>query len=89
MDVANLIKSVRNVIAGAKSMLPIIDSLDLPVVDNVVKIVRTATDIVDNVVERANEAKVVITSTDQQEIDNALEEIQAVNDELAAYIASH
>lgn len=71
---------------AVKAVSPIATMFGIPFVEKIAGWADTAVEIAQNAVERADEAKVVLTSTDVNEINAKITALQAVNAGLADYI---
>lgn len=71
---------------AAKAIAPTASSFGIPFVEKVTAWADTAVDIVKNSIERAEEAKIVLTSDDEAEINAKIAALDAVNNELAEYV---
>lgn len=73
---------------AVKTVAPFATMFGIPFVEKVAGWADTAVDIAQNAVARADEAKVVLTSTDVDEINAKIAALKAENDTLADYIAN-
>lgn len=85
----SILNFLDKVTDAAKQITPIASEFGIPFVEKVTGWADTAVDIAKNAVERAEEANVVIHSTDKDEINAKITALQAVNDDLAKYIETH
>lgn len=71
---------------AVEKFAPIATSLGIPFVETVSGWADTAVDIAKNALERKNEAKIVLSSQDEDEINRKIAALQATNNALADYI---
>lgn len=88
MDVAKLLATLTKGVEFAEELLPVINMIPVagPLVATAINAAGAVTEIVENIQTRAAEGKIVLASNDQDEIKALTTRLEAVNDELAAYI---
>lgn len=88
MNKESILEFLDKATDAVKAVAPIASMFGVPFVQQVAGWVDTAVDIAKNAVARADEAKVVLTSNDKDEINAKIAALQATNDQLADYIAN-
>lgn len=88
MGKASILEFLDKATDAIKAVAPIASSFGVPFVQQIAGWADTAVDIAQNAVARADEAKVVLTSTDVNEINAKITALQAENNQLADYIAN-
>ena len=86
MGVRGILEFLDKVTDAAKRFAPIASNFGIPMVEKVASMADTAVDIAQNVLERAEDAKVVMTSKDKEDIEARIAALDAVNNDLAAFI---
>jgi hypothetical protein len=88
-DFAKILDGVEGVVAAVEKLAPLAVALGAPaVVANVATIAIAATGTLQNIVERATDAKEALATQDETKLRTMLSRLQAVNDTLAGTIAS-
>jgi lysyl-tRNA synthetase class I len=82
INFTSAIDALDKVADGAKQFLPLAASLGGPGVAGVATIVIAASNVAHNLLERANEAKGVATSTDVDKLRAVIADLQEINDKL-------
>lgn len=85
-NVKSILEFLDKVTDAAKKFAPLASQFGVPVVEKVAGLADTAVDIAQNALERAEDAKVVLTSKDKDDIEARIAKLRAINDDLAEFI---
>jgi outer membrane lipopolysaccharide assembly protein LptE/RlpB len=88
MDILKLVQLLTKGVDVLEELTPLATAIGGPIVGNIVKTVGAFSEIGQNVLDRANEAKAVFSETDQDAIAQVIARLAAVNDKLAETIAA-
>lgn len=86
MNIKGMLEFLDQVTDAAKKFAPIATELGIPFVEKVAGLADTAVDIAQNALERAEDAKVVLTSQDKIDIEKRITTLNSINDDLARFI---
>lgn len=86
MSIKSLLEFLDKVTDAAKKFAPIASDFGIPMVEKVAGMADTAVEIAQNALERAEDAKVVLTSEDKDDIEARIAALDAVNNDLATFI---
>ena len=81
--------TLSRILEAVKHVAPIASQLGIPIVSQVAGMANMASKIAENVLNRIEQGQAVLKAEDEQVVRDALAEIQAANEELNKYIASH
>lgn len=85
-DKANILEFLDKATDAIKAVAPIASSFGIPFVEKVAGWADTAVEIAQNALKRAEEADVVISSQDKDEINEKIKALHEENNALADYI---
>jgi hypothetical protein len=86
MNFDKLLTAIENAVNFIESLTPIAASIGGPIVGNISSTILTVTDIIHNIVARADEAGHVFAETDQSKINEFVNRLALQNDKLAELI---
>lgn len=86
INLAGVVNGAQKALDAVNEMLPVVEKLGGPVVANVATIAIAAIGVVQNVLDRAEDANVAMTTQDETKLRAMLAELQAANDKLAGAI---
>lgn len=84
--VGRILDFLDKVTDAAKEFAPIASDFGIPLVEKVAGIADSAVEIAQNILDRAEDAKVVLTSEDKADIEARIEALRAENNRLAEFI---
>ncbi len=86
INIGALIEGAQKVVEAVKTMSPVIEKLGGPGVASIATIAIAAIGVIENVLDRVNDANVAISTQDEAKLRAMLAELQGENDKLAALI---
>lgn len=87
INVTGLVNGAQKALDAVQDMLPVVEKLGGPSVANVATIAIAAIGVIQNVLDRAEDANVAMTTQDEGKLRAMLAELQAANDKLAGTIS--
>ena len=87
INLTGVVNGAQKALDAVNEMLPVVEKLGGPVVANVATIAIAAIGVVQNVLDRAEDANVAMTTQDETKLRAMLAELQSANDKLAGAIA--
>jgi len=82
MDLRKIINGVQKVLDAAEEMTPVVKVLGGPTIDNVATLINAGSSIVNNVLDRINDASIVVATRDENLLRAMASELGEANDKL-------
>lgn len=83
---SELLDFMDKVTDAVKKFAPVASDLGLPIVEKVANIADTAVEVAQNILERAEDAEIVLKSEDKDDIEARIARLREANNDLAAFI---